>query len=70
MEAKTLPSDDEIVPTLIALFYLWSSATCTLQSQIINSDNKEDELLEHYNTTIELLNSYPEFATTEKGTVN
>lgn len=70
MDGKNLPSEEEMVPTLIALFYLWSSATCALQSQIINSDNKEDELLEHYNTTIELLNSYPEFATTEKGTVN
>lgn len=70
MEAKTLPSEEEIVPTLIALFYLWTSSTCALQAQITDSDNKEDELIEHYNTTIELLTSYPEFATTEKGTVN
>lgn len=70
MEAKTLPSEEEIVPTLIALFYLWTSATSALQANITDADNKEEELIEHYNTTIELLTSYPEFATTEKGTVN
>lgn len=70
MEGKNLPSEEEMVPTLIALFYLWSSSSCALQAILTDSENKEAELVEHLNTTIELLSSYPEFVSTEKGTVN